>query len=110
MSHKDVYETVSAIVPCTHMEWPDGSVPDLPMACYYGDSTPLSADDMQLAVKHKWTVELYEKRRDKALEKRLGDALRERFGSVGRSESWIENDNMLLVAYTFRQIEGDYDG
>ena len=82
----------------------------MPWACYYGADTPIAAGDEQIAVKHKWTVELYEKRRDKDLEKSLGDALRERFGAVGRSESYIENDNMLLVAYTFRQIEGGFDG
>ena len=92
------------------MEWPNDTAPDPPFACYYGDDVAISADDVQIAVKHKWTVELYEKRRDKNIEKRLGDALRERFGSVGRSESFIENDNMLLVAYTFRQIEGGFDG
>jgi len=110
MSHADVYAAVSGIVPCTHMEWPNDTAPAPPFACYYGDDSPITADDVEVAVKHKWTVELYEKRRDKALEKRLGDSLRSSFGSVGRSESYIENDNLLMVAYTFSQIEGGFDG
>ena len=110
MSHADVYAVVSRFVPCTHMEWPDDTAPALPMACYYGDDVPITAGDIQIAVKHKWTVELYEKRRDKGLETSLANALREAFGSIGRSESYVENDNMLLVAYTFSQIEGGFDG
>ena len=110
MSHADVYEVVSGFVPCTHMEWPNDSAPDLPWACYYGEARPISADDVEIAVKHRWTVELYEKRRDKELEKNLADALRGRFGSISRNETYVENDNMLVVVYTFRQIEGDFDG
>ena len=110
MSHADVYAVVSQFVPCTHMEWPDDTAPALPMACYYGDDVPIGAGDMQIAVKHRWTVELYEKRRDKDLETNLANALREAFGPIGRSESYIENDNMLMVAFTFSQIEGGFDG
>lgn len=110
MSHADVYAAVSPFVPCTHMEWPDDTAPAPPFACYYGDDVPISAGDVQIAVKHRWTVELYEKRRDRELETNLGNALRDAFGSIGRSESYIENDNMLMVAYTFSQIEGGFDG
>ena len=110
MSHADVYAAVSAHVPCCHMEWPDDSAPALPWALYYGSSTPVGADDGQVAVRTRWTVELYERRRDKVLEKALADALRERFGVVRRGESYVENDNMLEVIFTFYQIEGDYDG
>lgn len=110
MSHADVYEAVSAVAPCAHMEWPGGSAPPLPWAIYYGRSEPICAGDEQLAVKHRWTVELYEARRDPVLEEALGDELRERFGPVTRDESYKENDNMLMVTYTFRQIEGETDG
>lgn len=110
MSHADVYSTVSQFVPCTHMEWPNDSAPDLPWACYYGEDRPFSAGDEQIAVTHRWTVELYEKRRDKALETKLADALRDKFGSIRREESYVENDNMLMVIFTFRQIEGVFDG
>lgn len=110
MSHADVYAAVSKHVPATHVEWPNDSAPSLPWALYYGESYPITADDEQVAVNHKWTVELYEKRRDKKLEIALGNELRERFGSVRREESYIENDNMLMVIYTFRQIEGEFDG
>jgi hypothetical protein len=110
MSHAEVYAAVRQHVPCHHMEWPDDSAPALPWALYHGDSRPFSADDEQVAVRTRWTVELYERSRDKALEKALADTLRERFGVVRRSESYIENDNMLEVIYTFYQIEGEYDG
>ena len=110
MAHKDVYEVVSAKVPTRHMEWPNDTAPPLPWALYHGEDTPIVADDVQIAVRRRWTVELYEKRRDKELETELANALRVRFGSVKREESWIENDNMLEVIYTFYEIEGEFDG
>lgn len=110
MSHADVTAVVSMFVPCVHMEWPDDSAPPLPWATYHGDDVPISAGDVQIAVKHKWTVELYEKRRDRKLEEGLSDALREAFGSIRRNESWIEHENMLMVAFSFSQIEGGFDG
>jgi len=111
MSHADVYATVSPIVPCCHMEWPDDTNPPVPFACYLLDyETPFTASDEEIAVKRRWMVELYERRRDPVLEKALGDALRGRFTCVRRDENWIENDNLLQVVYTFYEIEGDFDG
>ena len=110
MSHEDVVKTVSPIVPCCHMEWPPKTAPNLPWALYHGEDDPICAGDEQIAVRHRWTVELYEKRTDAKLELRLADALRDEFGAVHREESWIENDNMLVVIFTFYQIEGEFDG
>ena len=110
MSHEDVQRVVSGVVPCCHMEWPPKTTPALPWALYHGEDTPIVADDVQIAVRHRWTVELYEKRTDEAVEKALADALREEFGSVRREESWVENDNMLVIIFTFYQIEGEFDG
>ena len=111
MSHASVYAAVSKHVPCCHMEWPDDKNPPVPFACYLLDyERPVSAGDEQIAVRRKWLVELYEKRRDKALEVALSDELRAAFGSVRRDENWIENDNLLQVVYTFYELEGDFDG
>lgn len=110
MSHADVYKVVSKFVPTTHMEWPNDSAPDLPWANYYGRDQSISADDVQIAVRHRWTVELYEKRRNAQLEKNLANALRAEFGQVNREESFIENDNVLVVIFTFYQLEGEFDG
>ena len=110
MSHADVYAAVSPIVPIRHIEWPKGSAPALPWAVYDGEDTPICAGDVQVAVKHRWTVELYEAKRNAELEKAVGDALREAFGAVYRDESWVEKENMLDVIYTFYQIEGEFDG
>lgn len=113
MSHATVAQAVSRHVPCSHMEWPDDdrTFPGVPFACYILDyDSPICVDNEQIAVRHKWMVELYEKRRDKDLEKALGDTLREEFGAVRRDESWIENDNLLVVTYTFYEIEGEFDG
>ena len=111
MSHESVYAAVSQHVPCCHMEWPDDTMPPVPFACYMLDyDQPLCADDVQIAVRRKWMVELYEKRRDRALEEALANSLRESFGAVRRDENWIENDNLLQVVYTFYEIEGEFDG
>lgn len=110
MSHADVYQTVSPIVPVRHIEWPNDSAPALPWAVYDGEDVPISADDGQAAVRHRWTVELYEMARDPELEQALATALRERFGSIRRKEAWIADEGMLQVVYTFYQIEGDFDG
>ena len=92
------------------MEWPNDA-PEPPFACYLLDyDRPISAGDVQIAVRRKWIVELYEKRRDKQLEMAIGDSLREAFGAVRRDEQWIENDNLLQVVYTFYEIEGEFDG
>ena len=111
MSHEGVYAAVSKHVPCCHMEWPDDSNPPVPFACYLLDQAlPVAAGDVQVAVRNKWMVELYEKRRDARLERALADELRAAFGSVRRDENWIENDNLLQVVYTFYELEGDFDG
>ena len=111
MSHTDVYQAVAAHAPCCHMEWPDDDAPPVPFACYYLDyDKPICAGDVQIAVRHKWIVELYERFRDAELEMALGDSLRDAFGAVRRDEQWIENDNLLQVVYTFYQIEGVFDG
>lgn len=111
MSHATVYGAVSKHVPCCHMEWPEDKNPPVPFACYLLDyDRPVCAGDVQVAVRRKWMVELYESRRDKALEEALANELREQFGSVRRDENWIENDNLLQVVYTFYELEGDFDG
>ena len=111
MSHEDVYAAVKDIVPCRHMEWPNDSAPAVPFACYYLDyDRPICVDDVQVGVRRKWFVELYEKRRDATLEETLANSLRTAFGSVRRDENWVENDNLLQVTYTFYEIEGDFDG
>ena len=111
MSHEKVYKAVSQHVPCCHMEWPNDSKPDPPFAAYLLDyDIPICAGDVQIAVKRKWMVELYEKRRDRKLEEELATTLRTEFGSVRRDENWIENDNLLQVVYTFYEIEGEFDG
>lgn len=109
MSHADVYSAVSAVVPTSHVEWPNDSAPPLPWALYYGEEIPVSADNSEVAVRRRWTVELYEKRRDRKVEGAVASALRERFGPVRRNESYVENDNMLMVVFTFSQIEGGFD-
>lgn len=111
MGHANVNKVVSKHVPCCHMEWPNDSNPPVPFACYLLDyAQPIVAGNVQIAVRNKWMVELYEARRDKELEKALADSLREAFGSVRRDENWIENDNLLQVVYTFYELEGEYDG
>lgn len=111
MSHASVYEAVAKHVPCCHMEFPNDTQPDPPFACYLLDyGRPIVAGDVQIGVRNKWMVELYEKRRDRELEEAIQASLIGRFGSVRRDEQWIENDSLLQVVYTFYEIEGEFDG
>lgn len=110
MSHADVYAAVSPVVPIRHMEWAGGSAPALPWAVYDCEDTPICAGNEQIAVKHRYTVELYEVRRDAELELSVANAIRAAFGAVTRDESWVEDGDMLQVRFTFYQIEGDFDG
>lgn len=106
MSHKDVYDCVSQVVPCRHMEWSlEEDVPPLPWAVYTGEEFPIRADDSTLAIRNAWTVELYEHARDAELERRLGEAIRAEFGSYVRRESWVKSEDCLMVAYEFQEIE-----
>lgn len=110
MSHADVYECVSGVVPCRHMEWPAGTAPALPWAVYTCEDDPIVVDDFQIGVIHRWTVELYEKRRDAELERQLGAAIVAAFGNYTKREVWIESQDCLMVTYDFREIEGENYG
>lgn len=110
MAHKDVYAAVSSVVPCAHLEWKDNSAPKLPWAVYYGDDHPIWAGDRQIAVRHEWTVELYEKARDPETEKKLGAALREAFGGYVRREAKDGTEGVLIITYDFSELEGEFDG
>ena len=50
MSHEDVVRTVSAIVPCCHMEWPPKQAPNLPWALYHGEDEPIVAYSFQMCI------------------------------------------------------------
>lgn len=112
MAHKDVQSVVSAVVPCIHMAWPDGSAPELPWAVYTGDTDPFCADDREIARTTRWTVELYERRRDAKLETELANAIRAAFGACARRESWVSSEQCLMVAFDFCEVEGEdgFDG
>lgn len=106
MSHAKVYQAVSSVVPCRHGSWGDERKPRLPWAVYYGDEKPFGADDEMCAKRVDWTVELYQERRDAALEKELGDAINEAFGPYTKREAWKTAEGLLLVTYDFHEIEG----
>lgn len=106
MSHKEVYKAVSSVVPCRHMTWGDEKKPKLPWAVYYGDEKPFGADDEMCAKRNDWTVELYQERRDAALEKKLGDAINDAFGPYKKRETNKTSEGVLLVTYDFHEIEG----
>lgn len=110
MSHEKVQQAVSAHVPCRHLEWAPEK-PPVPFAVYLEDyEIPIVAGDVQIAKKTRWMVELYEIRRDRALEEALANSLREAFGSVGRDERKQDDDGLIQVVYTFYEIEGEFDG
>lgn len=97
---------VEAHVPCTHLCWPVGHAGPLPWAAYSDDPDGYGADDANLATKHRWTVELYEKYPDEALEKALFDDLRGIYGFVEPPETtWVEAEKCYCTFYRFQEIE-----
>lgn len=106
MSHKEVYEAVSSLVPCRHMSWGDEKKPKLPWAVYYCEDVPLGADDHMWAVVHEWTVELYVDHRDAELEKKMDEVIDQTFGPFIKRESWVKSEQLLMITYDFQEIEG----
>lgn len=110
MSHKEVYAVVSELVPCRHMSWGDEKKPKLPWAVYYADQLPIEGDDAMWAQRLNWTVELYQQRRDAELERKLEGAINATFGTFSKEESWVKTEGVLLVTYSFYELEGvDYE-
>lgn len=106
MSHKSVYECVSEVVPCRHMSWSiEDQAPALPWAVYTGEEFPIVADNKTVATRNDWTVELYEHSRDAKLERRLGEAIRAKFGNYVKRESWVKSQDCLMVTYDFSEFE-----
>lgn len=108
MSREQVCAAVSAHVPCAHMAWPKGSAPGLPWAVFYEEAAGgFAADDRTYAAASEWCVELYERACDKALESALERGLEGLFGPIDRVEAWVEDEQCLMTAFRFKDIESD---
>lgn len=106
MSHQKVQETVSGVLPCAHLAFPKGTAPSLPWAVYAEENTEgVFADNTTYVPRHEWRVELYEASRDKELEDKLEQAIEQAFSPVRRYESWIEEENCLMVAFYFTEFD-----
>ena len=98
-----IYETVSTIVECARLAWPEGSAPPLPWAVYLamGDDG-FYADDSKYTAMKRWCVELYQREGSDELEDALEEALTEAFGPVERGyESWIDDENCSMTPFYF---------
>lgn len=111
MSHQIVAETINAVVPCAHMNWPVDSPHPLPFAVYYRDKVRgMYADNKLYKTVSRWTVELHQYTRDAELEAAVEAAIAEKFGAYKiNGESWIEDDQCYMVAYGFTEIEKEED-
>lgn len=106
MTPEKVVSTVESCgIPCAHRYFPEGSVPPLPWAVYYLDeSTGFHADNSTTERIARWIVELYEEHKDPGLENKLLDALEAEFSPCLLYESWIEDDESIMLAYHFTEI------
>jgi len=103
---EQLVSTVAQHVPCVHMCWPVGGAPDLPWAVYSDEPTGKGADDGNWTVTHRWSVELYEKYPDTALETALFDTLRGVYGYVEPPvTTWIDSEGCACTLYRFSGIE-----
>lgn len=107
MAHGDVKRCVESCgIRSAHYAFVAGSAPPLPWAVYYQDEeSALFADGTNYVRKTRWVVELYQKTRDSELEMAVEDAILRDFGPFRRYESWISDENCLMVAYHFTEIE-----
>ena len=107
MSRKQVAAALEATgLPFAHMTWPANQAPDLPWCVFYLDEDDaLNADNKRLLTIGHWTVELYQKAADSAVEKQVEDAIAQAFGDYRKSETWVDSEDCLMTAYGFTVIE-----
>lgn len=98
-------ETVSAIVPCIHMAWPEDAAPALPFAVWYLErERGFHADGGKFARASAWCVELYERTCDYELHDELEDAIEAAFGPCEKTETWLSDEGAVATVYRFKEI------
>lgn len=109
-ARQNVVSTVESVLgkgKCALLAFPVDGAPELPWAVYYDDPSGEGADGDNWSTAHRWTVELYEKQSDSALEKQLFDSLRAAYGFVEPpEETWIESEECYRCVFRFNEIEG----
>lgn len=106
MTPSKVVATVESCgIPCAHECFPEGSAPPLPWTVYYLDTTDnVHADNSTFRFKARWIVELYEKAKDSELEMAIFNAIEENFSPPSMDETWVDDENCLMVVYRFTEI------
>ena len=107
MSGQDVYEAISAVIPCAHVAWSVGSAPELPWCVYYLDEMDGYAADNRLHTRrNRWIVEHYYKVHDEEKQAALEGAIEAGFGVFRTTgEMWVEDEKCYETAYYFTEIE-----
>lgn len=96
----------TAGIPFAHMTWPVNQAPDLPWCVFYLDEDyAFNADGKRFITYGYWTVELYQKAADSAIEKQVEDAITQAFGDYRKSETWVDEEDCLMTSYAFTVIE-----
>lgn len=107
MSRKEVYASLSESgIPFAFLAWPKGSVPPLPWGVYVeGGTQSLYADDSLYARVTGYTVELYQKVADEAVEKKVEGAIAN-IGPFRKGEqAWIASEECSMTPYYFDYVE-----
>lgn len=107
MSRKQVAAMLEATgLPYAHMTWPVNQAPDLPWCVFYLDEdVSFNADNKRFMTHGYWTVELYQRAADSAIEKQVEDAITQAFGDYRKTETWVDSEDCLMTAYGFTVIE-----
>lgn len=107
MNRTQIYTALSAsTIPCAHYCFPVGNAPKLPWCVFYeNEDDPLFADNKRLVESPKWTVELYESYADETTEALLENCLAS-IGSFTKTESWLAEENCLLITYMIKPLKG----
>lgn len=93
-------------MPCAHLAYQTAAAPELPWCVYYLDGVDgMAADNRFAAKRNSWVVEHYWRDYDEEKEAALEKAIEEKFGSFGKSEAWVDDENCCQTTYSFTEIE-----
>lgn len=101
MTQIELFNTLKALdVPVAYRLFKTPQEP--PFICFYTDGTDNEfADNSVYKTVNQWTVELYTETKNPPLEKQVEAVL----PPWNKTESYIDSENMFMVAYSFEDVE-----
>ena len=107
MTHNEIMEMLEETgLPTAYDHFAEGESPDPPFICFlFPGSDNFSADGMVYLKVCRVNVELYTDEKDPPMEQRLETVLDRHRIFYEKSETWIEEERLYEVLYTFETEE-----